>query len=102
MNFERRAFFADTYEDQAEVLKYFCYEMEEATLLILDPYNYIERWKEIRDTCECDYEIYWLTDTNGPTETNENNKKALYLNDSMDEKAKNFMYNHVCALAYFN
>lgn len=96
---ERRTFFADSYEDQGEVLKYFTYEMEEATLLIIDPYNYIERWKEIRYTHECDYEIFWLTDT---TTHNETIEKALYLNKSMDEKAKNFVYTNVCTIAYFN
>jgi hypothetical protein len=96
MLLEWRTFYADNYDDQEAIIKWYYDETEENSLLIVDQYNMIERYKEI--SSDYSYSITWLTPSSNP----EPNKQCIFISTTFDETAKNYMIEYGGIIGFFN
>ena len=85
----------DSYEDEQAVIEHFYEETDYAVLLIIDEYNRIERWKEMRG--DMNIGVTWLT----ADSTIRAGQKDIYINEAFNALARDFVMNNACVVAFF-
>ena len=85
---------AEDYEEEQEIIETFA-EEDYSNLVIIDPYLFIERYKEM---CTHSCSVQWLTESSVPDAA----KKQIYLHDKFDTLAANFIQTYSGKLVFFN
>jgi hypothetical protein len=88
-------YLADTDEDEEAIIEAFYEHETHDVLLIVDEYNRIERWKEMRGDMAIG--VTWLT----ADSTTRAGQKDIYINEAFNEMARNFVMNNECIVAFF-
>lgn len=82
MLFEGRFFIAYSYETEKDVIDWFC-ETDYKSLVIIDEYLRIERYKEMREDFDCG--VGWLTNASGGSD-----KHEIFIHEKFDCIAEDF------------
>lgn len=88
-------YIADTDEDEAAIITAFYEHETYDVLLIVDEYNRIERWKEMRGHMHIG--VTWLT----ADSIIRAGQKDIYINEAFNGLARDFVMKNECIVAFF-
>lgn len=88
-------YIADTDEDEEAIITAFYEHETYDVLLIVDEYNRIERWKEMRGDMAIG--VTWLR----ADSTVWPGQKEIYLNEAFNGLARDFVMKNECIVAFF-
>ena len=94
MLFESRFFIADSYDTEKDVIDWFCETDHYTSLLIVDKYLRIERYKEMREDFDCG--VGWLTNTSEGC-----NRHEIFIHEKFDYMAQKFIVDNNAIVAFF-
>ena len=94
MVFAGQLFITSEYEEEKKVIIEW-YDSEYDSLLIIDYYNRIERYKEMRDSLDCS--VMWLTNNSSP----DYNSKTIFINNVFDDMAQEFTVKYSPIVGFF-
>lgn len=88
-------YIADTDEDEEAIITAFYEHETYDVLLIVDEYNRIERWKEMRGHMHIG--VTWLT----ADSIIRAGQKDIYINEAFNGLARDFVMKNECIVAFF-
>jgi len=94
MLFEGRFFLAYSYETEKDVIEWFCETDHYKSLLIVDEYLRIERYKEMREGFDCG--VGWLD-----TSSSDEHRKTIFIHEKFDKLAEDFIVDNNVVVGFF-
>jgi len=94
MLFECRLFIAYSYETEKDVIEWFCKSDEYSSLVIIDEYLRIERYKEMRQDYDCG--VGWLRNS-----SNLDNGHEIFIHENFDTLAEDFIVDNNAVVGLF-
>lgn len=88
-------YIADSYEEEEDVITDFYNSDNCNTMIIIDEYNRIERYKEMRG--DMDIGITWLTEQSAP----EGNRKVIFINEVLNKVVQTFILDYGGMIGFF-
>jgi hypothetical protein len=94
MLFEGRFYVAYDYDNEKNVIEWFCESDEFTSLVIIDEYLRIERYKEMREDYNCG--VGWLT-----TSSKWGNGHEIFIHEKFDKLAEDFIVDNNAVVGLF-
>lgn len=94
MLFEGRLFVAYSYETEEDVIEWFCESDEFTSLVIIDEFLRIERYKEMRGDYNCG--VGWLTNS-----SKWGNGHEIFIHETFDKLAEDFIVDNNAVVGLF-
>lgn len=94
MLFEGRFFVAYSYETEKNVIEWFCESDEFTSLVIIDEYLRIERYKEMREDYNCG--VVWLSNSSKGGHTHD-----IFIHERFDKLAEDFIVDNNAVVGLF-
>jgi stage III sporulation protein SpoIIIAA len=94
MLFEGRFYVAYDYYTEKNVIEWFCESDEFTSLVIIDEFLRIERYKEMREDYNCG--VGWLTNT-----SQGDNRHEIFINEKFDKLVENFAVDNNAVVGFF-
>ena len=88
-------YITSSYEEEEDVITDFYNSDACHTLIIIDEYNRIERYKEMRG--DMNIAVTWLTEQSAPEE----GRKVIFINEKLDKLVQEYMLQHGGTLGFF-
>lgn len=88
-------YITNSYEEEEDVITDFYNSDSCNTMIIIDEYNRIERYKEIRG--DMSIGITWLTEQSAPEE----NRKVIFINEKLDKLVQEFILEYGGIIGFF-
>ena len=97
MWYQGQLYMADSYDDEMEMIVRFCEDDNYNSMLIIDPDNRIDVYKDIRGNIDYDFDITWFNNDSMPS----NNRKTIFVNNVFDRDAQKFVSINYSIVAFF-
>ena len=94
MLFEGRFFVAYSYETEKNVIEWFCESDEFTSLVIIDEYLRIERYKEMREDYNCG--VVWLSNS-----SKGGDRHDIFIHEKFDKLAEDFIVDNNAVVGLF-
>lgn len=94
MLFEGRFFIAYSYETEQDVIEWFCESDEFTSLVIIDEYLRIERYKEMRGDYSCG--VGWLSSS-----SKGDDRHDIFIHEAFDKLAEDFIVDNNAVVGLF-